>query len=35
MYTDRSGKEPQKQVGVHRVIASGSLGSVMVNMLAS
>ena len=30
---DLSGKEPNRQVGVDRVVASGSLGDVMVSAL--
>ena len=32
--TDLSGKEPHSQVSVDRMIAAGSLGSVMVRTLA-
>ena len=32
--TDLSGREPHRQVGVVRVIATGSLSSVMVSMPA-
>ena len=31
---DHSGKEPHRQVGVGRVVTPGSLGGVMVGMLA-
>ena len=33
VYTDLSGKEPHRQVGVDTVATSGSLGGVMVRML--
>ena len=32
--TDLSGKEPHTEVGVGRVIVSGSLGGVMVSLVA-
>ena len=32
--TDLSGMEPQRQVGIDRVMTSGRLGSVMVSKLA-
>ena len=34
IYTDLSDKEPRRQVGVGRVVISGSLGGLMVNTLA-
>ena len=34
VYSDLSGKEPHRQVGVGRVMTSGSLGGVMVSTLA-
>ena len=35
IYTDVSGREPDIQVGVYRVIESRSIGSVVVSSLAS